>query len=453
MTAPAPSPTRQIARLAVPVSLEFVFQLLLGVIDQVIVGTLGALAVAAVGLSNSVSFIFVLALGTLGGSTAVLVARATGGGRRAGVDRTLGSALLLAAVLALLVGVTLSLVAGPVLHLAGGDARLAPLAAPFLRVSALALLPATLGAVLSGTLRSLGHARTPMVVTLIAMSVNTGLGYLLVFGLGPVPALGILGAAWATLAAQTVKAAILAQQVFGRRALARPALPPAGDRRAVLAPLLSLAGPLAVTEVAWSVGTFLYTVLFARLGVNALAGSQVANTLEGVFVLGSIGLMSAATTLIGQSVGRGDAAGARRWLARVSRAGLLTGVGFGALFALSALLLPWLYPRLGPEVRAVAITGILLSAVAQPLKVRNMLLGGGALPSGGDGRGVILGDAVGAFAVGLPLALLGLHLGWGAAGLFAARGVEEFVKVGIFEWRARRLNWEQLAATHAAAAD
>ena len=447
MTALTPtSPNRQIAHLAVPVSLEFVFQLLLGVIDQVIVGGLGAVAVAAVGLAHGVSFIFVLALGTLGGSAAILIARAFGANRSGDVDRTIGSALTLGTLLSALCAAVLIPLASPILHLAGGHGTVADAATPFLRVSGLALVPAVIGAVLSGALRSLGHPRLPMIATLISMTVNTTLGYALVFGFGPIAALGVVGAAWATFAAYTIKALLLAYQVYGPRQLARPALPRAGARRAILAPLLSLAAPLAVTEVAWSVGTFLYTVVFARLGVTALAASQIVNTLEGLFIVGSIGLTSAATTLIGQAVGRADASAARAWVARVTHAGLITSLAFGALFALTALLIPLLYPKLGDDVRGLAVLGILINAAFQVFKVRNMVLGAGVLPSAGDARGVILGDVVGAFVVGLPLALFSVHAGLGVAGVFAARGAEEVAKVLVFRWRQRRVNWDALAA-------
>ena len=76
-----------------------------------------------------------------------------------------------------------------------------------------------------------------------------------------------------------------------------------------------------------------------------------------------------------------------------------------------------------------------------------MIVGAGVLPSANDVRGVIIGDVVGAFAVGLPLAvLLGLHTPLGYVGIFAARIVEEFAKLAIFSYRAKRIRWESLVA-------
>ncbi|WP_221091587.1 MATE family efflux transporter [Deinococcus aquaedulcis] len=440
------SPARQIADLAIPVSLEMVIQLVLTFVNQVIVGALGAVAVAAVGLAGSLSFLFFVTLGALGSSTSILVARRWGAGDRPGVNQTLTLSVLTGALLALLLTVPVVGLAEPLLRLAGGEEAVTLAATPYMQVAMLALIPGSLAWIFSGALRSLGHARTPLVATVITVIVESLVAYGLVFGVGPLPKLGVVGAAWALVVANVLKVALLAYQIYGPRHLAALALPARAAWRTITGPLLSISAPLAFTEFAWSLGGFLYAAVFARVGTEALAASQIVGTLEGIFIVGSFGLMSAATVFTSRALGAGDAAGARLWLGRIGRAGLLTGAGFGLLFALSALLVPPLFPRVGAEVHHIALVGVLISAVTQVAKVRNMIIGGGVLPGAADGRGVILGDVVGAFVVGLPLAIwLGLFTPLGVWGVFLGRSAEELVKVAIFEWRLRRVNWERLA--------
>ncbi|MBB5232655.1 MATE family efflux transporter [Deinococcus budaensis] len=441
-------PSREIARIAVPVSLEMVLQLVLTFVNQVIVGTLGAVAVAAVGLAGSVSFMFFVTLGALGSGTSILVARRAGAGDRAGVNGALAVALVVSTALAALLTGPVILGGEGLLRLAGGAGDVTRTALPYMHVAMLALVPGVVGWILSGALRSLGHARTPMVATLLTVVVESLIAVGLVFGVGPLPQLGVVGAAWALVAAQTLKALWLAYQVYGPRRLAAFALPRPGTRRGIAGPLLRLSAPIGFTEFVWSLGGFLYAAVFARVGTGALAASQIVGTLEGIFIVGSFGLMSAATVLIGRALGAGDGPGAQAWLARVGRAGLLTGLGFGVLFALSGLLLPLLFPAVGEEVRSIALGGILINAATQVVKVRNMILGAGVLPGAGDGKGVIVGDVVGSFVVGLPLAIfLGLYTPLGVWGVFLARVADELAKVAIFEWRRRRVDWEALAAT------
>jgi putative MATE family efflux protein len=323
-------------------------------------------------------------------------------------------------------------------------------ATPYLQVLMLSLVPGMLGWVYSGALRSLGHARTPLVATVLSVAIESALAYSLVFGIGPFPQLGVVGAAWAIVAANTFKALYLAAQVYGPRHLAELHVPPPRSWRQVAAPLLTITGPLAFTEFAWSLGGFLYAAVFARVGTRALAASQIAANLESVFFIASFGLMSAATVFIGRSLGAGDAGAAQRWLRQILRAGLVTAVVSSVLYALSSLAVPSLFPRVGPDVQQLAVIGILITAASQVVKVRNMIIGGGVLPGTGDGRGVLLGDIVGAFVIGLPLAIvLGLHTPLGAWGVFVARGLEELSKVIIFEIRRRRVDWPRLAREQA----
>ncbi len=450
----APSPRREIARIAVPVSLEFVLMLVLNFVNQVVVGALGATAIAAVGFANSLVFILVLTLGALGASVSILVARAHGSGRRHEMNTTVTAAVLVAALLAAMTSAPAFLGSAALLRLTGASATVAAAGSGYLHLMTLSLVPTVVAAVLSGVMRSTGHARSPMVATLVTVLLNTSLGYCLVFGVGPFPQLGVAGAGCSTLVTAVLKAAILLAQIFLQHRLVSWELPrTVGGWRAVLVPLFVLAVPLGITELFWTTGTFLYNVVFQRLGDDALAAAQIAATLEGVFIVGSIGLMSATTALVGRSVGRGDAREAMAWVRRVKRVGLHTGVGFGVLFALSALVLGQLYGNAGADVQRTAALGILINAAFQVVKVRNMVLGAGVLPSGNDVRGVILGDVAGAFVVGLPLAvLLGLHTPLGAAGVFLARVVEECAKVAIFTWRTRRLDWHRLATASPAPA-
>jgi len=440
------TPRREIARIAVPVSAEFVLMLVLNFVNQVTVGTLGATAIAAVGFANSLFFILIITLGCLGTSVSILVARAFGAGRRTEMDHTVTAALLVAGALGLVASALPFVWADDLLGRTGASPTVAATGTDYFRLIALATLPTMLSAILSGVLRSVGRASSPMVATTATVLVNSALAYILVTGAGPAPALGAAGAGWATLVTAVAKVAILSVQAYGPRGVVAWHLPvDRAEWRRVVAPLFVLALPLGVTELFWTGGTFLYNVVFQRLGDEALAAAQIVTTLEGVFIVGSIGLMSATTTLVGRSVGRGDPGGAVEWVRRLIRAGLGTGVGFGMLFAASVLLLEPLFADAGADVRAMATAGIAVNAAFQVIKVRNMILGAGVLPSGDDVRGVILGDAVGAFAVGLPLAIvLGLHTPLGMLGVFAARIVEEVAKLAIFTWRARRVRWDVL---------
>lgn len=435
---------RLIAGIAIPVSLEFILILVLSFISQIIVGVLGATAIAAVGFANSLVFILVVTFGALGVSVSILVARAFGGRRRSEMSHTVTAALLIGGAISLAGTIAPVLWPRQLLTAVGASPTVAEAGAEYLRLSAMTMLPLVMVAIVSGAMRSTGYARSPMIATVATVPVNAALAYVLVLGFGPIPALGVPGAGWAALATSTVKLVILLIQAFAIARIFDWSLPERFEQwRAIVVPLVVLALPLAITELLWSVGTFLYNVVAQQLGDAPLAAMQIVTTLEGVFMVGSIGLMSATTALVGRSVGQMDPAGAAHWVARLTRAGVFTGVAFGLLFAASALAVPLLFGNAGSAVQQMAVIGILMNAAAQVVKVRNMILGAGVMPSGGDVKGVIIGDGVSAFLIGLPLAIaLGLFTPLGIIGIFLARIIEEVAKLAIFTRRSRRIRWE-----------
>jgi len=196
--------------------------------------------------------------------------------------------------------------------------------------------------------------------------VNAALAYLLVLGVGPFPELGVPGAGWALLITTCAKLAILAVQAYAIQRVFTWHLPVGvGEWRSIAVPLVVLAMPLALTELLWSSGTFLYNVVAQRLGDGPLAAMQISATLESVFMVGSIGLMSATTALVGRSVGEHDPLAAAHWARRLTGAGVYTGLGFGLLLGASAFAVPILFANVGREVQVLAIIGIVINALTQ----------------------------------------------------------------------------------------
>lgn len=450
MTSTPRSPLREVAALAIPVSLEMVVALVMNFINQIVVGGLGTTAIAAVGFANSITFIVILTLGALGGSVSIMAARAHGGGRLHELNSLVHVALFVGLGVSVLFALLPALFPAAVLRLAGGSPTVVETGSHYLRFTAIGLLPLIANRVIAGVMRSTGHTRGPLVATTVATVFNTLLGYALVYGIGPFPSLGVVGAGVASLTASLLNLTIVCVMAYGIDRIIRWELPStAREWWAITKPLFVFAAPLALTELVWSLGGYFYNVIFQRLGDEALAAAQVAGTLEAVFILASFGLMTAATTLIGRSIGQGDAGAARQWVRRLMKAGYATAAVFGLLYLASILILGPLFPKVDVEVRHLAAVAIAINAAFQWAKVQNMVLGGGLLPGGNDLKAVVLGDSVGVGVAGLPLAIgLGLFTPLGFIGVLIGRSAEELLKLAIFRRRLRRIDWESLAREH-----
>ncbi|MEY3407839.1 MAG: hypothetical protein RL038_900 [Actinomycetota bacterium] len=442
------SNVKQIAQIAIPVSLEFIVILILNFGNQIIVGGLGALPIAAVGFANNLTFVFAVTVSALGTSVGILAARAYGGGRLHELNQVVSIALIFAASVTVIAAGFMVLAPYRLLKLTGASDAVAATGSDYLRFSALALFGAVLSAVLSGVFRSVGKPKLPMYATIWTLAINLLLSYALVYGI-VLPELGVAGAGVATLVSNSLKAITLGIQMFITRNITNFELPTFGrEWIEVIRPLFVLAIPLGLTELVWSGGQFAYGVIIQQISDETLASFNIANTLEGVFIVASVGLAVAATVLVGRAVGSGDVDEATAWVRRIKRTGIYSGLAFGALYAVSSLSLPFLFGNAGSEVQQLAIGLILFNAVIQVIKVRNMILGTGILTSGSDIRGVIYGDVIGSLVVGLPLAfLLGLYTPLGIWGIMIARVADEIAKLAVFEYRAKRIDWHKLVAS------
>ncbi|MEY4323469.1 MAG: hypothetical protein RL410_1250 [Actinomycetota bacterium] len=446
---------REVLKIAIPVSLEFVVMLALNFVNQIIVGGLGPIAIAAVGFAGSLTFIVAVTVGAIASSVGVMSSRAFGARREHELNVTVSVAMAIGFVLSAIFVFVPTVWPHTSLLFAGASTNVADSGSRYLQLTALSVIPLVISNVLSAVLRSTDHPRSPMFATTVSVVLNTALGYLLVYGVGPFPELGIEGAGIATLLTSVLKALILWYQAFAIHHTNHWELPQSWDEwKTVVKPLFVLAIPMGLTELVWTLGLYFYNVVLQKVGDLPLAAAQIANTLEGVFIVASLGLMTAGQTLVSRSIGAQDPTEAMRWLRLVKKMALLTSFLFAAIYSSTGLLLPWLYQNAGDQVRHGAFILILINACFQPFRVRNMVLGGAALPSASDMRGIIYGDTAGAFFVGLPLAIaLGLFTPLGMYGVAIARGLDEVSKWLIYSYRERKINWHKVSDDHAVASN
>jgi putative MATE family efflux protein len=436
---------RAILSLALPVGLETVFQTSLGAVDQIIVGFLGAEAVAGVGLSNSVSFIVMLVYSAIGTGTGVLIARAFGRGNMEEVSATAALGQLLAGIFGVSTALPLALFPAVILHAIGAQENVVAQTAGYFQLFAFSAPLVVVSAVSTATFRSLSDTRTPMIITIGSVALNTVLGFFLVLGISPFPKLGVFGAGLATLLAQSVRCLVLFVMLYRRREGPRWRWPwRCPGIRNISRQLFEVTYPLALSEMLWGAGAFAYTVVFTRLGTTALAGSQIVMAIENLFIAASAGLAPAAIAIIGQAIGATSIPAAKKNAKAVLGIGVLAGLFFTMLLIGSAFFLSILYPRVGKDVLQVAFWGLLITACVQPAKVLNSILGNGILPSGGDTKFVLAGHFISSYLAGLPAAIFfGVFAGFGASGVFAARAMEEIIKVIAFWLRFRTPAWYQ----------
>ncbi len=367
----------EIARLAVPALGALVAEPAFLLADSAIVGRLGTLPLAGLGvagavLATAVSLFVFLAYGTTAGVARRLGAGDARGALAAGVD-----GVWLALGLGVVTAVVVHAAAGPVVDALGVSAAARPYAVTYLRVSLWGLPAMLVVLAATGLLRGLQDTRTPLVVAASGAGLNVVLNLLLVHGAG----WGIAGSAAGTAATQVLMAVALAAVVArGVRRTGAPVRPhPLGVLRSARAGV-----PLLVRTLTLRVALLLTTYVAAAQGDSGLAAHQVAMTVWTTTALALDALAIAAQALVGRDLGAGDVAGVRATVRRTSQWGVAVGVVLGALVAatswpVAGLFAPQAQVR-GDLAAALVVLGLCLPVAGWVFVLDGVLIGAG------DGR-------------------------------------------------------------------
>ena len=366
--APGRSLDRPILRLAIPGLLASVSVPLIGIADTAMIGHLPEVAFLGAVATASVLFdLMFWSAGFLRMGTTSIVSQHHGAGDRA----SCASALYRSLLLAVAIGLLALLLRGPIAELGftiiGGGEQVQTWGRRYFDVRVLGVPMVLATMVLNGFFLGSANAWPPLVVTVVTNVVNIGADYALIFGHWGAPAMGVLGAAWASvLASATGLAAggavllfLYGETVFGSRpkALLEPA-----RLKHMLTTNLNLCGRTLCLLFA----QFLMMALVARMGEVPLAAHAVVWQLWSLVSYGIDGFAHAAEALVGNRLGAGDPQTARRYARRILTWGVGIGLLFGVIYAVGLeQIAGWFTPH--AEVVAAAASLTLLVALVQPL--------------------------------------------------------------------------------------
>ncbi len=303
---------RALVTLAIPIILGNVLQTGYQLTDAFWVGRLGAAAVAAVAVSFPVTFLTIALGAGLAMAGATLTAQYMGAGRQDMVNHVAAQTMVMVAVTSVVLG-ALGYVAAPyLLALMGVASDVFDGALGFMRVSFIGIIFVFVYAMFQALMRGIGQTRIPLLIVLGTVILNFALDPLFIFGLGPLPAAGVMGAAIATVITQAI-AAVIGMGIFlrGRHGIQlswrgmKPDL--AYIRRAFF-----LGFPGSVDFSTRALGLMVMSFLVASFGTLPTAAYGVGSTVLQVVTIPAMGLSMAISTLVGQNMGAGNVERASR---------------------------------------------------------------------------------------------------------------------------------------------
>lgn len=390
--------------IAIPIMLQNLVNSFVNMVDTVMIGRLGTVEIAAVGLGNQFFFTFNMILFGICSGSAIFTAQFWGKRDIPGIRTNTGFSLILNLIVALIFTFLGLFFSEGILRIYSRDPAVVAAGAAYIKTLAPAFIPFGISFVFIQTLRSTEKVRLAMVSTLIALSINVVLNYLFIFGFGPIPAMGVAGAAMATVAARFIEAGILIGVSYARR------YPPAGSFRELMAftgsftgHFFSIVSPVVLNEFIWSLGVMLENIIIARTHTNAIAAFNITNTFSQLTWVFFIGLGNGVAVLIGKKIGEGDEKTARDYAARISRFAPLLAGGAALIILAFSRVLPLIF-RVNSSVLSLITVMFFILACTYPFRAFNMSMVVGICRAGGDTRFCILYDVLFMWVVSIPLA-------------------------------------------------
>ncbi len=433
---------RSMLGLAVPVAFQQFITASLNMVDVIMVGQLGEASIAALGLANQVFFLLILFLFGITSGMAIFTAQYWGQGDEESIRKVLGICLTVALGVGVLFTLAATLIPETIMRFYTEDVEVIELGSSYLRIVGFSYIFMAVTTSYFAVLRSITLVKLTVVVSAIAIILKTGLGYLLIFGIGVFPALGVRGAAIATTFGWIFQCILIVFLVYRLKTpLAANPITFFRFERLFLGKVLKTAMPAAVNEVFWSVGITIYNAVYARIGTDAIAAVQINATIEEISYVLFIGLGNACAVMIGNKIGEGKKDESFEYGRR-----FLILIIFVSLFIAGIIILirdPVLsLYEISDSAANSARTLMLIFSLTAWLRAINFILFVGVLRAGGDTRFAMFMEIFSIWVIGVPVALIGgfvLHLP--VYGVYIMVLLEELVKAFIITRRYLSRKW------------
>ncbi|MEG2350136.1 MAG: MATE family efflux transporter [Hungatella sp.] len=400
---------RKAVMIALPVAMQGMLNTIVNLVDNLMIGNLGSTAIAAVGLANKVFFVFnLLVFGVVSGS-GILAAQYWGKHDIKNIRRVLGLGLMIALSASFLFLIPAVTNPQMLMRIFTTSEASIGLGAAYLAVVALSYPFTALSNTYVAMLRATNRVKAPVIISCCTILINVTFNYILIYGKFGAPALGVVGAAIATLIARMAEAvAIIGVVYIGKTPLACHIRELFGYSRDFLKQFLLTASPVIANEFIWGLGTTIYSMAYGRMGDDAVAAITIATTIQDMVVVLFQGLSAATAVILGNELGAGKIKRAERYAKNFFILQFLVTLAAAAICILMRWPFIGLYGSgISDHVAQDVSRCLIVFACFMPFKMFNFINVVGVLRSGGDTRMCLIIDTSGVWFIGIPLAFIG----------------------------------------------
>ena len=396
--------------LCIPIIIQNLLSNLINMVDTIMVGGLGEISVASIGIANQYFFLYNMALSGIIGGASLFIAQFYGKNDKLNIRKITG----LSVISALMIGITFMIVAlfSPkfIIYFFSKDLDVIKVATNYFSIIGFCYPIIAISNVFSMGSRSIRNPKLGMICSTISLFINIILNYVFIFGKLGMPALGASGAAIATVIARIIELILLVSYIYFIKddyELRFTFKDIKLINKDLLKAYISKTTPTFLNDTLWAFGTVLYAVAYSKAGTSAIAASQIASSTGNFFIVTAVCVAIGSSIMIGNELGADNIKKAIHYSKKFAILVTLVGAIFGLLLIMSIPGLIKLFSvsdQLMPDIKKIfVIMGILMA-----LKTFNTFIIIGVLRSGGDTKYALFLEMGCMWIVSLPLTFLQL---------------------------------------------
>ena len=395
--------------IAIPISLQALLQNFVNMLDTIMIGRLGSVEIAAVGLGNQIFFILNMILFGITSGGSVFIAQFWGKKDLAGIRKSLGLMTLIAFVVSFIFTIVCLLIPNQLIRLYSPDPQVIKVGGSYLRFVCLSYVPTAISFSITLALRSTERVKLPLVCTSISLFTNLIANYLLIFVAG----LGVKGAAIATVISRIIELVILATWSYSHKyEICGKLKELLGFNRYFIVKFLKIAFPVIINETFWGLGTSVYNAIFAHAGTNAFTAYSITGTISQLTWVFCMGFGNGIGVLIGKRIGEKKIDEAKTYAKRSMWFMPLIGAFVGVFLVPLSKLLP-IFFNVDQEIIKTATAILMILIFVYPFNSFCMNWIVGVCRAGGDTVFSAVAEIVVLWCVAIPLGYVAafvLHL-------------------------------------------
>lgn len=428
--------------LAVPIALQNIISFAVGLTDNIMVGSLGEVAISGVYLCNQIQVILQMLVSGIGAALIVLAAQYWGRNDKESVKNIIGIAIKFAAVFAIVFFVLVFFFTREFLGLFTNDIIVIDEAVKYARVICFSYLLFCISNVINASLRCIGTVKVGLYLSLLGFFLNVSLNWVFIFGKLGAPAMGVKGAAVATLVSRIVEFSCFIIYIrFKDKKLSLRFKELLNTNLVLVKDFFRYGFPVIMGDVFWGINMAVQGGIVGRLGADSIAAVSIANTIYSIFCVGVYGISSASAIIIGNAAGEGDLNKIKVYSKKLQVVFIAGGIVTGLLLYLAKdyVLLVYNVSASTIDIASTLLTVLSVTVIGTAYQMSTLT---GIVRAGGATHFVLINDLIFVWLIVIPLSMfMAFVIGAPTWIIFLCLKCDQILKCAVAVVKVNRYDW------------